>query len=425
MPIRFLLLFATLSAFGVVAENGSSSAASAPQPSARLDLSSAGYNELSAMARRSDKVNFTIDFIDSSRLLLTYNPKKLLTRLPECPPTHDDHFIHAAVLDAHTGQVLRSMDWFSGPFPLGIFPGRRRRRSYRLRQVKPATERGAILCQWTARWITGHGSNSCDTGGKAFYNANGIEQAMNIAMEQETNYYALSYTPANKKYDGKFRRIKVTLANGDKKDHVIHRSGYFAVDPAAPSALSKDAAIGFGLASMQHDAPQSRQLLFEARVVPIGKPFLAMDPRGTHLPATKRKKHESDPVGMEPIEMQRYEVDYAITPSQVHFDSTPDGLEHGAMNFMLASFDGDGTVRTSIARRVKSDLKPDEFQDVMTGGFRLHQQVDVPFAAASLRLGVQDAITGRLGTLETHLPIKAPPGMEQSRTQKLPEIEPD
>jgi len=82
-------------------------------------------------------------------------------------------------------------------------------------------------------------------------------------------------------------------------------------------------------------------------------------------------------------------------------------------------------VRTSIARRVKSDLKPDEFQDVMTGGFRLHQQVDVPFAAASLRLGVQDAITGRLGTLETHLPIKAPPGMEQSRTQKLPEIEPD
>lgn len=274
----------------------------------------------------------------------------------------------------------------------------------------------------------GHGvmdQIAADTGGKAFYNANGIEQVMNIAMEQEANYYALSYTPANKTYDGKFRRIKVTLANGDKKNHVIHRSGYFAVDPDAPSAQSKDAATGFGLASMQHDAPQSRQLLFEARIVPIGKPFLAMDPRGIHSSATKRKKHESDRVSMEPIEMQRYEVDYAITPSQVYFDSTPDGLEHGAMNFMLASFDGDGTVRTSIASRVKRDLKPDEFQDVMTGGFRLHQQVDVPVAAAFLRLGVQDAITGRLGTLEAHLPIKAPLGMAPSRTQKLPEIEPD
>ncbi|HET6176053.1 MAG TPA: VWA domain-containing protein, partial [Candidatus Sulfotelmatobacter sp.] len=70
---------------------------------------------------------------------------------------------------------------------------------------------------------------AADTGGKAFYNTNGIEQAMSVAMEQETNYYALSYTPSNKKYDGKFRKIKVSLVPGDKKLHVIHRSGYFAV----------------------------------------------------------------------------------------------------------------------------------------------------------------------------------------------------
>lgn len=265
---------------------------------------------------------------------------------------------------------------------------------------------------------------AADTGGRAFFNANGIEQAMAIAMEQEENYYALSYTPLNNKYDGKFRRLKVSLVSGDKKYHVIHRSGYFAVDPNAPSSLSRDANTGFGLASMQHDAPQSRQLVFAARVVPIGKPLLEMDPRAAHSASAKKKKkrQEAPPT---PIEMQRYQIDYAITPSQLRFDPTPNGLEHGAMNFMVASFDADGTVRTSIGSHVTGDLKPDSYQDVMTGGFRLHQEVDIPVAAASLRMGVQDALSGRLGTMEIPLPVKAPPGVEQSRTQRLPEIEPD
>jgi hypothetical protein len=40
-------------------------------------------------------------------------------------------------------------------------------------------------------------------------------------------------------------------------------------------------------------------------------------------------------------------------------------------------------------------------------------------------MGVQDAISGRLGTIEIPLPVKAPPGVAQSRSQRLPEIEPD
>jgi VWFA-related protein len=274
----------------------------------------------------------------------------------------------------------------------------------------------------------GHGimdQIAADTGGKAFYNANGIEQAMSIATEQETNYYALSYTPLNSKYDGKFRRIKVSLVSSDKKYHLIHRSGYFAVNPDAPGPLSKDVTTGFGVAAMQHDAPQSRQLLFEARVVPIGKPMQEQDPRAAHsVPAKKKGKHEENPAS-KPIEMQRYQIDYAINPSELHFDPTPDGMEHGATNFMVASFDADGTVRTSIASHVNGDLKPDSYQDVLTGGFRLRQEVDVPVAASSMRIGVQDAISGRIGTLELPLPVKAPPGVEQSRSQHMPEIEPD
>lgn len=59
------------------------------------------------------------------------------------------------------------------------------------------------------------------------------------------------------------------------------------------------------------------------------------------------------------------------------------------------------------------------------GGLRFRQQLDVPVQAASMRIGVQDGLTGRMGTIEIPLPVKRLPGVEQSLTQRMPEIEPD
>ncbi|HYM75953.1 MAG TPA: VWA domain-containing protein [Candidatus Dormibacteraeota bacterium] len=265
---------------------------------------------------------------------------------------------------------------------------------------------------------------AADTGGKAFYNTNGIEQAMAVAMEQERNYYALSYTPTNKKYDGKFRKVKVSLAGDEKKLHLIHRSGYYAVD--ATSGGAKDAAKGFGLAAMQHGSPQAHQIVFEARVAPIGK-LRKVDPKTTTLlPVPVKGRHgKEDSRPAAPVEVQRYLVDYAITPSQLRFDATPEGIHHGITNFMITSFDEDGTLRTSVVSRAVSDLKPGGYQEILSGGLRFRQQLDIPVQATSMRLGVQDGATGRMGTMEIPLPVKALPGVESTLAQRMPEIEPD
>jgi len=265
-----------------------------------------------------------------------------------------------------------------------------------------------------------------DTGGKAFYNSNGIGQAMSLALEEQTNYYALSYIPTNKKFDGKFRRIKVALAPSERKLHVIHRSGYFAVDPDASSGGEKDVSRGFGLAAMQHGSPQAHQVYFEARVIPIGKTRKVILSSARNGAAAKKKKHQGqDARPPEPIEVQHYVVDYAVAPSQVRLDLNPDGAHHGIVNFMTTSFDDDGTVRTGVVSRAVTDLDPEGFKEALAGGLRLRQQVDVPVKAAWLRLGVQDALTGHLGTLELPLPVKPLPGVEQSLAQRMPEIEPD
>jgi hypothetical protein len=229
----------------------------------------------------------------------------------------------------------------------------------------------------------------------------------------------------NKKYDGKFRKIKVSLTANEKKLHPSYRSGYFAVDPDAPVNASKEAANGFGLMTMQHGSPQSHQIFFAARVVPVGKARRVEGVAERSSASRKKKKRGPDPPATDFVEVQRYAVDFAVTPSQLRFDTKAAGISHGVMNVMVTSFDDDGTARTSIANRAVSDLTPENYQRVVAGGLRIHQEIDVPVKAASLRMAVQDALTGRRGTIEVPLPIKAPPGVEQGLVHSMPEIEPD
>lgn len=104
---------------------------------------------------------------------------------------------------------------------------------------------------------------AAETGGRAFYNTNGIAKAIDAANEEGANYYALSYTPANKNYDGSFRKVKVSLAG--KKYHLAYRSGYYAVDPRAMAKPEKDLASSLcdgchaaGIASVTTDCVRGK-----------------------------------------------------------------------------------------------------------------------------------------------------------------------
>lgn len=257
-----------------------------------------------------------------------------------------------------------------------------------------------------------------DTGGKAFYNTNGIKEAIQTAVEQGSEYYMLSYTPANHNYDGKLRKIKVALSA--KGYHLAYRHGYFADDPFAPLKQEKDAlSRDVGNAAMQHGSPQSHQILFASRVVPVGKPT-KVDPAKQNLTQIKKKKKQ-------PLisEVQHYAVDYAIAGSQLHFSDEGE-MHHGVLDFMASSFDDDGKALSRIASRTVADLKASSYQDTMIGGFRVHQEFDVPTDAASLRLGVEDELNRKLGTVEISLPVPpAPDEPNIAKARSLPEIEPD
>jgi VWFA-related protein len=261
-----------------------------------------------------------------------------------------------------------------------------------------------------------------DTGGMAFFNSNAIQDAIVTATEQGSNHYTLSYSPANTDYRGKYRRIRVTVA--EKGYHLHYRQGYFAEDFSVPvndrDAL-RDVARDVGIAAMQHGSPQSHEIRLAVRVVPMGgKHKVDRAKAGQILLASS--KNPTLPVS---VEIQHYGIDYAVNSSDLRFLPLENETHHAMLSLMTATFGDDGTQLSGVSTLWTSDLNPALYQDVISGGVRLHQEVDVSVGAVFLRLGVIDKVSNHVGTIELPLPIPAPPDVPRTVKHSLPEIEPD
>jgi VWFA-related protein len=271
------------------------------------------------------------------------------------------------------------------------------------------------------------------TGGKAFYSSNGIRQAIETSVEQGSNYYTLSYSPSNKLYDGKFRKIKVRLA---EKGYTLHyREGYYA-DDAKSAARDAELARVTRAVAMQHGSPPSRQLLFSVKVVPVGgKTKVDRSTLADSLPVPKpagssarNAAPASAPIATQiptQIKVQHYNIDYEFDASELRFVPLTNSNYRNQLMLMETSFDSEGHLLTASANVGTSDLTPDVYQKVIAGDFAVHQEVDLPVEAASLRLGIQDQMTSHIGTVEIALPVPPAPDAPRHARNPLPEIEPD
>jgi len=84
-----------------------------------------------------------------------------------------------------------------------------------------------------------------ETGGKSFWGHNSIDAEVASSISEGTNYYTLSYYPANSLFDGKFRKIAVAVGRPELKSRT--RDGYFAI-PEPPSPTDEQLADQIELA---------------------------------------------------------------------------------------------------------------------------------------------------------------------------------
>ncbi len=256
------------------------------------------------------------------------------------------------------------------------------------------------------------------TGGRAFFNTNDIREAIATANEQGSNYYSFSYTPTNKVYNGKFRKIKLQLAQKGYK--LAYRQGYFADDvnvAAREAALARNAIA----TAMHYGSPPAREIQFSVHVYPIGgKKKVDHTTVGEIKMASKKYK----PLPPQ-VEVQHYLIDYTLDSSSLRFMPEQNGTYHNSLALMFTSFADESRMLTALSTVARSDLQPDVYKRIMNGTIGFQQELDIPVDATSIRLGVQDQMSTHLGTVDVPLPVPPDPNTPRIAKNKLPEIEPD
>jgi VWFA-related protein len=233
-----------------------------------------------------------------------------------------------------------------------------------------------------------------ETGGQAYYNTNAVGQAVASAISDGSNYYTLGYVPANKNYNGGLRKIEVRLE--EKEYETSYRRGYDAVDPAKADKLATEK-LSPVTGGMLHGSLPLSQVIFEVRVLPAGDPALhGVQP--TPGLAGKPDKPLKEPV-------RRYMVDYSIDPHHLVLTELPDGRRQAELEVAQAVYDPEGKRVNYSDAGLEVDLTEKEMARVMRLGIPIHEEIDLPASDVYVRIGVRDATSGRMGTVE--IPVGA------------------
>lgn len=265
-----------------------------------------------------------------------------------------------------------------------------------------------------------------DTGGHAFFNTNGLADAVAKAIAAGSNYYTLSYIPSDRRQDGGFRSIHMALgASAPQAVTLSYRRGYFADDahntgtvaaapptnatgPAnAPQQSSvRRAAAAYAYAAMARGAPTPQEILFKVRVAP--------EIKGTELEILPSNR--PDPSLRFSGPFRRYAIDYVTLPQELVTTLQPDGKRTGTIEFLALLYDVDGKLLNTAGKTVELHLSPESYTRFVHSSINLHLDVSVPTAKETyLRIAIHDISSNHFGVVElpatsvANLPVVSPP----------------
>jgi VWFA-related protein len=239
------------------------------------------------------------------------------------------------------------------------------------------------------------------TGGVAYYNTNGLKEAVGKAIENGSNYYTISYVPPSLAYDGAFHNLSVKV--NEKGLHLAYRKGYYADDisnnaitPGLTLATTAPEPYGSNMAaSMGRGVPTSSQILFTVNVQPHSADLNSSsdDVKGILDPKLKGKA------------LRRYDLQYSLPARQITFAQEPKGTRKGSLEFDVAAYDVYGKLITSLSQSINLPITAEQYQKLAGTPFRFFQQVDLPPGEMFIRVGVLDVGSDHTGTLELPLTV--------------------
>ena len=241
------------------------------------------------------------------------------------------------------------------------------------------------------------------TGGHAFVDTNGLTKAVAEAIDDGSNFYTLTYSPASYRPDGKLHKIKVEL---DRQGlSLAYRHGYYADSPdsakiRAPLSSAPESAISntAGPTSQQsmhmaiaRGAPTPSEIVMEAGVVPMTP---ANHPEDNLAPGNMPAAKIHGPY-------RRYSVNYLVNPADLAFFKTPDGKIHVDIDLIIFVYDQDGAAVNSMVSTLHITEPVEEIKKLIAQGIYRHEEISVPAKGEYfLRIAVHDLHRDHYGAVE-------------------------
>lgn len=206
-----------------------------------------------------------------------------------------------------------------------------------------------------------------ETGGRAYVNQNEIKMGVERAFEDESAAYTIGYYPENKKYDNKYRSIKVKV----KRDgvEIQSRRGYYAIDPTQIKGYDAKQEV----AAAVNDVVPSTLVSFRAQVKP---------------PSTNS---DHSKIG----------VTFLVDGNTLSAEDGPGGSKHLKFEYYATTYAG-GKIVAGASKKVDQTFDANTYQQILQQGIALHLDLDPQ--PGQLRLAVQDTRTGLVGTIRAATP---------------------
>ena len=220
-----------------------------------------------------------------------------------------------------------------------------------------------------------------DTGGR-YFNGNDLDQAIQSALKESSSYYMLGYYPSKKKWDGKFRNIKLQVDRPGTQ--LRYRRGYFAVSSSDWKKDNGDQTLTKALAG---NSLPSTEVTFMARVLP--------------------PQPDSNAV-----------VEFAVDPSTLSFETESGNLRHCMLQFEVQAFTPDGKRVKTEVQTAEASLPEPTYEKVSKQELPMSVPIRLAPGKYILRLGVRDNLTGLFGTAD--LTLEVPGKRETKREPGIP-----
>ena len=201
------------------------------------------------------------------------------------------------------------------------------------------------------------------TGGRAFYNTNGITEAIQAAASDARVTYLLGYYTAEARWDGKFHNIKIKTTRPGVS--LRYRRGYFALPPEQPGKVE----------------------LPDVFAQSIWNPLDA-----TGLGLTVRARRRNEGTSTEAV------LALHIDPQNLHFENLNDRWV-GEIELVIVNLSPTGHNLKGFDQTRKFNFLPSTYQRIERDGLEFPLSLRIPADAEQIRLVVRDSPSGAMGSV--------------------------